>query len=112
MVDAIYMIPGKGTEVAVEPGKSLVLALNAKNHTEANSASFDLSKADYEFMMRVQIHASQTMTMPEFLIWINGIAVHVPISLCITVVSILMPLPVCMAIRRSISKRILTMPAM
>lgn len=48
-VDAIYMIPGKGTEVAVEPGKSLVLALNAKNHTEANSASFDLSKADYEF---------------------------------------------------------------
>ena len=48
-VQAIYMIPGSGKSVPVEPGKSLVLALNAKDHTEANSNSFDLSKADYEF---------------------------------------------------------------
>ncbi len=48
-VDAIYMIPGTGTSVPVEPGKSLVLALNAMNHTEANANSFDLSNADYEF---------------------------------------------------------------
>lgn len=47
--DAIYMIPGTGKDVAVEPGKSLVLAINAKNHTEANSSSTDLSKADFEF---------------------------------------------------------------
>ncbi len=48
-VDAIYMIPGTGTSVPVEPGKSLVLAVNALNHTEANANSFDLSNADYEF---------------------------------------------------------------
>lgn len=47
--EAIYMIPGTGTSVPVEPGKSLVLAVNAMNHTEANSNSFDLSKANYEF---------------------------------------------------------------
>lgn len=48
-VDAIYMIPGTGKSVAVEPGKSLVLAVNAMDHREANESSFDLSKADYEF---------------------------------------------------------------
>lgn len=48
-VDAIYMIPGNGKSVPVEPGKSLVLALNAKDHREANPLSFDLSHADYEF---------------------------------------------------------------
>lgn len=47
--DAIYMIPGTGKDVAVEPGKSLILAINAKNHTEANPISTDLSKADFEF---------------------------------------------------------------
>ena len=48
-VEAIYMIPGNGKNVPVEPGKSLVLAINAENHTEANPNSFDLSKVDYEF---------------------------------------------------------------
>lgn len=48
-VDAIYMIPGNGTDVAVEPGGSLVLALNAKNHTEANPNSFSTANADFEF---------------------------------------------------------------
>lgn len=48
-VDAAYMIPGNGKSVSVEPGKSLVLAINAINHKEANSNSFDLSGADFEF---------------------------------------------------------------
>ncbi len=48
-VDAIYMIPGTGKSVPVQPGKSLLLALNAKNHKEANTNSYDLSKADFEF---------------------------------------------------------------
>lgn len=47
--DAIYMVPGKGKDVPVEPGKSLIIAINAKNHTEANPNSCDLSKADFEF---------------------------------------------------------------
>lgn len=47
--DAVYMIPGNGTSVAVEPGKSLVLAINAINHKEANPNSIDLTGADFEF---------------------------------------------------------------
>lgn len=48
-VDAVYMIPGNGKSVAVEPGKSLTLAVNAIDHREANPNSFDLSGADFEF---------------------------------------------------------------
>lgn len=48
-VDAFYCIPGNGKDVLVEPGKSLIIALNAVNHTVANSNSFDLSNADFEF---------------------------------------------------------------
>ncbi len=47
--DAVYMIPGNGATVPVAPGKSLVLAINAINHKEANPNSFDLSRADFEF---------------------------------------------------------------
>jgi len=48
-VDAIYCIPGSGKEHAVEAGKSIIIALNAQNHKEANTNSMDLSKADFEF---------------------------------------------------------------
>jgi hypothetical protein len=47
--DAIYCIPGTGNDHPVLPGKSLVIALNAINHKEANSNSIDLSTADFEF---------------------------------------------------------------
>lgn len=46
---AIYMIPGKGKDVPVKPGETLLLALNGKNHKSVNANSFDLSKADFEF---------------------------------------------------------------
>ena len=45
----MYLIPGTGTSVPVEPGESLLIAFNAKNHTAINSNSFDLSSADFEF---------------------------------------------------------------
>lgn len=48
-VDAVYMIPGKGSDVPVQPGKSLIIALNAINHKTANSNSINLENADYEF---------------------------------------------------------------
>lgn len=48
-VEAVYMIPGNGKSVAVEPGASLLLAINAINHKEANPNSMDLSDADFEF---------------------------------------------------------------
>ena len=48
-VDAVYMIPGNGTSVPVEPGQSIPLAVNAINHLEGNANSIDLRGADYEF---------------------------------------------------------------
>ena len=47
-VDAVYMIPGDGMSVAVEPGKSITLAVNAIDHREGNANSLDLRGADYE----------------------------------------------------------------
>ncbi|MBQ7421440.1 MAG: DUF4876 domain-containing protein [Prevotella sp.] len=48
-VQAVYMIPGTGKSVPVEPGKSLVLAVNAINHKAENANSIDLTNADFEF---------------------------------------------------------------
>ena len=48
-VSWLYLIPGTGTSVPVEAGESLVIALNAKDHTLINSTSIDLSHADFEF---------------------------------------------------------------
>ena len=45
----IFVIPGSGQDHPVQPGESLLLALDASNHTEANPNSFDLSVADFEF---------------------------------------------------------------
>lgn len=46
---AIYMIPGSGRDVPVEPGKSIIICDQAINHLELNSNSFDLSTADFEW---------------------------------------------------------------
>ena len=48
-VEFIFVIPGSGQDHPVQPGESLLLALDASNHTEANPNSFDLSVADFEF---------------------------------------------------------------
>ena len=48
-VSWLYLIPGNGTSVPVEAGESLLIALNAKDHTIVNSNSIDLSGAQFEF---------------------------------------------------------------
>lgn len=47
--DAIYRIPGNGTDYPVAPGGSLLIVDNAFDHREANPNSFDLSHADFEW---------------------------------------------------------------
>ena len=47
-VYAILTIPGSGTDYPVEPGGHIIICDNAIDHREANSNSFDLSKADFE----------------------------------------------------------------
>lgn len=48
-VSWLYLIPGDGTSVPVEAGESILIALNAKDHTAINSNSIDLSGAQFEF---------------------------------------------------------------
>lgn len=47
--DAIYRIPGDGTQYPVQAGGSLLIVDNAMDHREANKNSFDLSDADFEW---------------------------------------------------------------
>ncbi len=46
---AFYIIPGNGQQVLVKAGKSLVVVNNAQNHTVSNPASWDATKADFEW---------------------------------------------------------------
>lgn len=48
VVQSIYKIPS-GQNLAVEPGKSIIICNQAIDHTVINSASFDLTTADYEW---------------------------------------------------------------
>lgn len=47
--DAIYLIPGSGTDYPVEPGGELLIADIAIDHRVANPLSIDLSHADFEW---------------------------------------------------------------
>ena len=47
-VDAVYMFPGSGRDYPIQPGKEVVVAINAINHKEFNSKSIDLSSANFE----------------------------------------------------------------
>ena len=48
-VQALYTIPGNGTDVPVQPGEYLLLADTGIDHRVANPNSFDLSHADFEW---------------------------------------------------------------
>ena len=48
-VQALYTIPGSGTDHPVQPGQSLLIADTGIDHRVANPNSFDLSGADFEW---------------------------------------------------------------
>lgn len=48
-VQAVYVVPGNGKDYPVAPGKSILICDNAIDHTKANTNSFDLTKADFEW---------------------------------------------------------------
>ncbi len=48
-VQALYTIPGNGTEHPVQPGEYLLLADTGIDHRVSNPNSFDLSNADFEW---------------------------------------------------------------
>ncbi|MBQ9184840.1 MAG: DUF4876 domain-containing protein [Bacteroidales bacterium] len=49
-IQRVSRFPGSGTDYPVEPGKSIVVAMNAKNHIDAEvvTNTVDLSGADFE----------------------------------------------------------------
>ena len=48
-IQALYVVPGNGKDHPVLPGESFVLCDTGIDHTVANSNSFDLSKANFEW---------------------------------------------------------------
>lgn len=48
-VDAIYLIPGSGTEYPVQPGETILIADAAIDHRAINPNSFNLSNANFEW---------------------------------------------------------------
>ncbi len=48
-VDAVYVIPGGGTDHPVQPGESLLICDTGIDHRLSNPNSFDLSAADFEW---------------------------------------------------------------
>ncbi|MGP1590242.1 MAG: DUF4876 domain-containing protein [Prevotella sp.] len=48
LAGSLYMIPGTGKDVSVAAGKSIVIALNAENHTKFVPNAPDLTKANFE----------------------------------------------------------------
>lgn len=48
-VQAVYMVPGSGKDVPVQPGGYLTICDQATDHTKINRNSIDLSGADFEW---------------------------------------------------------------
>ena len=48
-VQHVYTIPGSGKEYPVQPGESILICDKAIDHREANTNSFDMRKADFEW---------------------------------------------------------------
>ncbi|TKG92994.1 DUF4876 domain-containing protein [Puteibacter caeruleilacunae] len=44
----IWQLPGSGEEYPIQPGESIIIAEDARDHTVENQNSFDLSGADFE----------------------------------------------------------------
>ena len=74
-VTDMYQIPGNGTDVPVAPGQSLILAFAAQNFQAENPASFDLSKADFEFYDENDFYPdTDNPDVPNLNIWFKSSA--------------------------------------
>ncbi len=74
-VKSVYVIPGKGQDVAVNAGESLVLALSAIDFESENGYGIDLSRADFEFYDENDRYPDTDNPMvPDLLNWVKGSA--------------------------------------
>ena len=63
-VQAIYTIPGNGTDHPVQPGESLIICDTGMDHRVANPNSFDLSRADFEWYDESSVPAHMDIDSP------------------------------------------------
>ena len=72
-VKTIYRIPGAGRDVPVEPGASLVIAVDAQNYSAEGGVGIDLSKADFEFNDVNEIHPDiDNPDVPDMDCWVRS----------------------------------------
>lgn len=65
---SVWMIPGSGKDVSLEPGKSIVIAMSGRNHKEVNGSLLDLSPADYEtYVQKIDGSAPLDYPVPNML---------------------------------------------
>lgn len=64
-VQALYVIPGNGTQYPLEAHQSIVIVNNAQNHKANNPTSFDLSKADFEWYNESTVSSMQDIDNPD-----------------------------------------------
>lgn len=64
-VQALYVIPGDGSQYPLEAHQSVIIANNAQNHKATNPNSFDLSKADFEWYNESTVASMQDIDNPD-----------------------------------------------
>ncbi|MBB4035341.1 hypothetical protein GGR21_001230 [Dysgonomonas hofstadii] len=65
---SVWMIPGTGEDVPLDPGKSIVIALSGRNHKEVDESLLDLSSADYEaYVLKIDGSAPLDYPVPNML---------------------------------------------
>lgn len=64
-VQAVYVVPGNGTDHPVKPGESFIICDQARNHVESNEWSFDLSHANVEWYDESTSAANQDIDNPD-----------------------------------------------
>lgn len=64
-VQALYVIPGDGSQYPLEAHRSVIIANNAQNHKADNPNSFDLSAADFEWYNESQVESMKDVDNPN-----------------------------------------------
>ena len=89
-VQAVYVVPGSGTEHPVQPGESFLICDAGIDHRSANPNSIDLSAAD---MMNLRQPQTWILTARRCLTLTSGTAIRLHSGFCISVDSNLISLP-------------------
>ncbi len=72
-VSSVYLIPGKGTDVPVQSGASLIIAIDPQDYSADGGVGIDLSKADFEYNDVNELSPdTDDPDIPDMLCWVKG----------------------------------------